>query len=452
MDIQYFKDAKHNYIIMQTKQDEENIFQYKMLENNQINGLLPFTLRNMDECYYLYFEIDKKQSIKNRYCRKKMTYEAIVHFFEDYIRASKSLGDYLLDPCHIVLSPEAIFEELSTGNFSFIYDPGYEALENQSFLENLMEYADMEDEKGSKLIYKLLDSLYDGSELDISFVENVLEEEKNEGEKERFVIEEVTLNKNEYLKKFEEDSEEEDYEDKKVNEKKIGIKSPIGVNLLMAILFALVSGALVYLRYAYVLTYEENLLDIAVFMVSTMMSLTCFVMQVRKNNKAFIRSKSKELDEDDQSKELSFEEPIEVNSLYRGKKEKLEKAAVKKTERTDYSEDEEETVLLTMDFGNRGHKLYAMDGSNQSNIDLGILPIVIGKLSSCSDIVVNDRSVSRMHAKIYKPEADGNTVWIQDLNSTNGTYINGKRLMPNEEVPLEENDEISFGKCVYAFR
>ena len=44
------------------------------------------------------------------------------------------------------------------------------------------------------------------------------------------------------------------------------------------------------------------------------------------------------------------------------------------------------------------------------------------------------------------------TLWIQDLNSTNGTYVNGRKLMPNEKVELCEDDEVVFGKCVFAFR
>lgn len=61
--------------------------------------------------------------------------------------------------------------------------------------------------------------------------------------------------------------------------------------------------------------------------------------------------------------------------------------------------------------------------------DAGSLPGVerrtIGK-SSDNNIILNHDDVSRRHAIIYK-EANGNVV-IEDLNSTNGTYVNGIKI------------------------
>lgn len=454
MDIQYFKDSKHNYLIMKTEVSEENLFQYKMLENNKINGLLPFTLRNMDECYYLYYEIDSRQSLKNRYDRKKMSYEKLMNFFKDLVQTARNLGDYLLDPCHIILSPEGVFEELSSGRFSFIYDPGHEETADEAFMESIMEYADMEDERGAKLIYKLLDSIYDGSGIDFAFLENVIAEEKEE-QQVSFIIDEVPSDN--FPKRndldFDDDEDLDDDDDEKIQEKKIKIKLPISGHFLMAMLFAIVAGILVYLRHAYVLTYEESILDIAVFMVSIMMSLTCFLIQLRKNDKAFIRKKKDDNDEDDEDREIEPQITTYKEKEQTPKKTKNNPAPYIRNEAPIPEDDDgEETVLLTMDFGERAHKLYAEEGSELNNIDLGSLPVIVGKLHSCSDVIISDKSVSRMHAKIYKPDKGEDTVWIQDLNSTNGTYINGKRLMPNEEAPLKEDDEVSFGKCVYAFR
>ncbi len=55
--------------------------------------------------------------------------------------------------------------------------------------------------------------------------------------------------------------------------------------------------------------------------------------------------------------------------------------------------------------------------------------------------------VSRRHAKII---LDGNTgeIFIMDIGSTNGTYLNGKKLPPNEKVKLKDGDEIILGKTL----
>ena len=50
--------------------------------------------------------------------------------------------------------------------------------------------------------------------------------------------------------------------------------------------------------------------------------------------------------------------------------------------------------------------------------------------------------VSREHAKI-EPTDDG--FFIIDLNSTNGTILNGYRLPPTQAYPLTTGDEVRFG-------
>ena len=50
--------------------------------------------------------------------------------------------------------------------------------------------------------------------------------------------------------------------------------------------------------------------------------------------------------------------------------------------------------------------------------------------------------VSRLHAVIKRGVDD---IYLMDLESANGTFINGKRLVPNEEHPLANGDVIALG-------
>ena len=74
-------------------------------------------------------------------------------------------------------------------------------------------------------------------------------------------------------------------------------------------------------------------------------------------------------------------------------------------------------------------RLYGRDRG--SRIDLRTLPLTVGKAQAYSDVVLADPSVSRVHARIYKGE--GGCIEIRDLDSTNGTYVNGEKLDPNEK-------------------
>lgn len=71
-----------------------------------------------------------------------------------------------------------------------------------------------------------------------------------------------------------------------------------------------------------------------------------------------------------------------------------------------------------------------------------ISQISIGRDSS-NDISINNQLCSRKHAVIQKIK---NGFFISDLNSTNGTFINGNKIKPDQWVRLSRGDVITVGK------
>lgn len=65
--------------------------------------------------------------------------------------------------------------------------------------------------------------------------------------------------------------------------------------------------------------------------------------------------------------------------------------------------------------------------------------ISIGR-TNLAQLVVNDPSLSRLHATIFR---EGEEVWILDENSSNGTFVGGERVSP--ERKLRDRDEILLG-------
>lgn len=70
--------------------------------------------------------------------------------------------------------------------------------------------------------------------------------------------------------------------------------------------------------------------------------------------------------------------------------------------------------------------------------------ILIGRLNT--DLVVRDTDVSRRHCIVEV--FDASQVYLRDLNSTNGTFVNGRRI---SSVRLRNGDQIRLGRCLLRF-
>jgi pSer/pThr/pTyr-binding forkhead associated (FHA) protein len=69
----------------------------------------------------------------------------------------------------------------------------------------------------------------------------------------------------------------------------------------------------------------------------------------------------------------------------------------------------------------------------------------IGRAVECG-VVITSKRVSREHARIYR---EGRRFLLQDLNSTNGTFLNEERLL--NPVELRDGDRISIGEVDFTF-
>ncbi len=74
------------------------------------------------------------------------------------------------------------------------------------------------------------------------------------------------------------------------------------------------------------------------------------------------------------------------------------------------------------------------DATSNSFPDLDLIPF--GGL---------EKGVSRVHAMIERSE---DTLTLVDMGSSNGTFLNGQRLVSNQPRVLRDGDEIRFGKLV----
>ena len=71
---------------------------------------------------------------------------------------------------------------------------------------------------------------------------------------------------------------------------------------------------------------------------------------------------------------------------------------------------------------------------------------IIGRSKRCH-VYIDDPHLSKNHARIFL--RDG-SFYVMDLNSTNGSFLNGRRL-PKQPVRIKDSDKLSFGNISFIF-
>ena len=92
-------------------------------------------------------------------------------------------------------------------------------------------------------------------------------------------------------------------------------------------------------------------------------------------------------------------------------------------------------------------------GNQTKEIPLELIPggkrLSVGRVSD-NELSLNDGSVSKIHAALtMNPQG---TLLVADTGSTNGTFINGRRISYGEARQIEEGDVVGFGDVEVRFR
>ena len=92
--------------------------------------------------------------------------------------------------------------------------------------------------------------------------------------------------------------------------------------------------------------------------------------------------------------------------------------------------------------------LYIINGQDKREaLEFSGDSLLVGRSAEC-DLAVKDHFVSRKHLKISRK---GKRIFIKDLSSRNGTFVNGEPIQPGIEVELPEGIPVVIGMTVLCF-
>lgn len=427
-EISYHKDYRHNYLIIREDEMTGDDYQRKMITENRIRGLLPCQIRYINGETLLYYEITSRQSVKGLFEGKHLTMKELKGLFISLKMVMEETASFLLPEDGLLIEPDMIFTELEKEEFYFVYDPFSESRGTQTLitlLEFLADHVDGEDNAALQAVYHMLDL----------------------AEKEQFVLDEIVEwfgeeeqpeNVPEPEKEIHEMQMEEPYpcyEEQEPAEnpaiQRLISTQAAKVYLVCAVFLSVVLG---YLTYTYELSEKLLVFSYAgFFLAGLLVILSLGAVIVRKLSG---RKQKRE------TENLSFRE-TEEEMFSHGIYEEVCSERVQ-GQRKEYGD----TVYIPWT-ANSENKLYGVGKDNKFHIDLNRLPITVGKLAGSVDMVIDNQSISRVHARFTR---EGTRICMTDLNSTNGTFKNGLRLTPNTSEILEPGDEIRLGKLKFVYR
>ena len=135
-------------------------------------------------------------------------------------------------------------------------------------------------------------------------------------------------------------------------------------------------------------------------------------------------------------------------------KEKI-KALIRKPESNTNLEKRinDDTIILDnlkMDIiGSNGHIFLEYMGEDKKDlIKISEFPFLIGRSEDQVNLVIDESTISRLHVRITMLESE---YFIEDLNSTNGTFINNERINSYTRIRMQRGDKVEFARIPYRF-
>ena len=456
MRAEYKRDMNHNYLILYGE-DEINTdsYQVRMLVGNVIPSLLKCRIQGMDGRFLVYFDITSKQALSVLYEEKKMGVEDLRLIFGGFVKAMEDAAEYLMNPGQFIISPEYIYTDIEKQEIYFCMMPGYEKDIKEQFqflTEYILPKIDHQDQDAVILGY----GVYKRAMEDSFHLEHIKEElYKTQGQQG------TTTTKAEQMKtESEQRQESEDFnpeeegfwENEEINQefvrdgeksKRLSLPQKTGVIVLAAILLCGIAATTLMGYLPYLET--GTILGIIIVLVACVM-LFVYVSKIKKKPGALRQGREEERDK---PKGITGKVPIDQTD----QSQNTIKSVVKSTNKpvaksSQLHADYGETVVLSAGAVSGPASLVSKEPGELATIYINEDLTVIGKLETACDAVISLPTVSRIHAKIRKKE---DAYYLTDMNSRNGTAVNGRLLLPDEEYRLEPEDEVDFAQARYIF-
>ncbi|MCD8055054.1 MAG: FHA domain-containing protein [Lachnospiraceae bacterium] len=445
MEVRYRRELNETYMILGEEVPCEE-FAREILRANRLEGLMPLSVRETNGVSQYYFRIEQGNSLARMLSRRPVTFTEIRQLLLRLSRTLEGMERYLLEADHLILDPEMIYAGQDLSQAVFCCHPAF----RRDFfrqLGDLMQYFLNKLDHSNPGEMEAAYELFEISRQECFRFEDMLEVLGRERWGREAPVPESAEEERREERLWEPLPEEEGEDaEEEVREGRFLVLLP--VFLLPGLLLAALAlrqwrgqGA----------ADGRYLVGSGLFLAAGIVYAVRFALS-RKNRQDTLKPERETGGFSDFLKGEK-EEESRIYDFPRGEKEEESRlpgcAAERKGNEEDPGWDAETTILGAARYLPSGGWTFVSENSlRYESFRVNRIPFVIGKEAGISNGICENSFISRKHARV---ERQGEEFFLMDCTSTNGTWLNGRRLEPEMRYPLKEGDEVMFADQKYIF-
>ena len=440
MQVNYQKDINHNYMTIQAEREiDMDSYPIRMLLGNEIASLVPCRIQAVDGGRVFCYDIGSRETAEVCFMKQKLGREAIRFLMQGIIQVIQDMQAFLLDVNQLVIQPEMLYYDKEKNGLQFCYFPGYDhQIQEQirNFLEQILPLIDHGEPGAVAMGYGMYQKATEKSFQLEQLKEYLYKEEEEEKEQNQKEV------KAEFVEEEPKVKQEEMTDDEKVPWDTL-IFSCIWTVLLLGIC------CLRFLGYLDFLT-VPMILGIFIFVMSAVCINAFLWKKQNKKNSGCGKgwTESSALQASIQWPGKSEVDTGQVQKIYQEEQQKQKTVQPEETEADSRPLSLDDTQPLPTIKVPVNAWLISKEAEKRPDIELTGDLTVIGKTEEV-DVQIPLPTVSRVHAKVWRDEEQ---YYIKDLNSKNGTFVNGSQISGKNNCRIVPGDEVYFADAGYTFR
>ena len=405
--VRFLREGFKHYMVVPCNDRIDTGYKSRMVQHCPIPYYSQYEIREFNGKQVLYYRLKYHTTVKTVMDHLPFTLSQVKNMIISIIGVIEVTEDYLLYFDAIVWRTDRVFIDVNTGKLDFCYNPNF-GQDNGNYKDFLSEIMEQVSKKNHEA-WELFSEFYNLVTNPECLVEQLVQYRKDRLGREDDIYIDEPRKKSTSQEIFETVSgkliKEEYTETFTVRDEGFFIRALKFIIVAMAI----VNIALIIFLLCNVLTYTA----IKYLVIGIGIMAAALILYLRM-------SEDDSVDEIMQSYLESLPEYGEDSPWSKNETTLLQEGTI---------EEKPSILCLVSVIKDRNPTIYVHEKS-----------VVLGCMEENCDYVLKVDGVSRMHARLVRKE-DG--LYMSDLNSTNGTYLNGKLIESGKDYQLKEGDVVS---------